>query len=83
MTKKKAKPRRATPRTVSRTPTSHFPKGWDQKRADEVAKYYENQSDEEAIAEMEVGLRGGPFTMMQIPTKLVPEVRKLLAKRAG
>jgi hypothetical protein len=64
-------------------PTSHLPKGWDHKRPDEVAKYCENQSDKEAIAEMEAALRGGPFTMMQIPTKLVPQVRKLLARRAG
>jgi len=79
MTKKKAKPRRR----ASGTPTAHYPKGWNQKRADEVARYYENQSDAEAIAEAEAAQRDGAFATMQIPIKLVPEVRKLLARRAG
>jgi hypothetical protein len=79
MKKKKAKPRRKT----SRTPPAHFPKGWDQKRADEVAKYYDNQSDEEAIAEAETAYKSDKFAMMAIPLKLVPAVNKLLAKRAG
>ena len=78
-TKKNVRPR---PRTT-RTPATHLPKGWDQKRADEVAKYYENQSDEEAIAEAESACRAEGFAMMQIPLELVPAVQKLLAKRAG
>jgi hypothetical protein len=80
MTRKKiAKPRRAT----ARTPAAHFPKGWDQKRADEVAKYYDNQSDEDAIAEAEAAYQSTNVTMMAIPVELVPQVQKLIAKRAG
>jgi hypothetical protein len=77
--KKKAKPRRAT----VRTPAAHLPKGWDQKRADDVAKYYDSQSDEDAIAEAEAAYRADGFAMIQVPLKLVPQVRKLIAKRAG
>ena len=77
--RKKPKPRRSG----SHTPAAHFPKGWDQKRADEVAHHYDHQSDVEAVAEAEAGIRAGGFTMMQIPIELVPEVKKLLAKRAG
>lgn len=77
--KKKAPPRRK----AARTPAAHFPKGWDQARANEVARYYENQSDEEAIAEAEAAYRAEGFAMMQVPIELVPQVRKLLAKRAG
>ena len=77
MTKKKARPRRR----ASRTPAGHYPKGWDQKRADEVARYYDNQSDDEAIAELEAAL--DETVLMPVPIKLVPEVQKLLAKRAG
>jgi hypothetical protein len=79
MKKKKAKPRRKT----SCAPPAHFPKGWNQRRADEVAKYYGNQSDEEAIAEMEAAYMDGAFAMMAISRKLFSEVTKLLAKRAG
>ena len=79
MKKTKPKPRHKP----SRTPAAHFPKGWDQKRADEVARYYDNQSDEEAIAEAEAAYKSEEFAMMAIPRKLVPAVNKLLAKRAG
>ena len=76
---KKAKPRRKT----LRTPAAHFPKGWTQKRADEIAKHYDSQSDEEAIAEFEAAFEDEETAMIQVPLKLVPAVRKLLAKRAG
>ena len=79
MKKKKAKP----PRKTSHTPAAHYPKGWNQQRADEIAQYYDNQSDEEAIAEAEAAYRAKAFAMIQVPIKLVPEVQKLLAKRAG
>jgi hypothetical protein len=79
MRKNRAKPRRRT----SRTPAAHFPKGWDQKRADEVAKYYDDQSDEEAIAEHEAAYRSTVVTMMAVPVEPVPAVQKLIAKHAG
>jgi hypothetical protein len=78
MKRKQAKARRR----ASRTPAAHFPKGWDQKRVDEIAKYYDNQSDEEAIAEAEAAYRADGFATIQVPLKLLPQVRKLLAKRA-
>ena len=79
MKKKKAIRRR---RTI-RTPAAHFPKGWDQKRADEIARYYDNQSDDDAIAEAEAAYKQNQTAMVQIPLKLLPQVQKLLAKRAG
>jgi hypothetical protein len=79
MKKKTAKPRRK----ASRTPAAHLPKGWDQKRADEIARHYDNQSDGEAIAEAEAAYGAEGFAMIQVPIELVPQVRKLLAKRAG
>jgi hypothetical protein len=60
---------------------NHYPKGWDQKRVDAVARYYENQTDEEAIAELEAAL--DETVLMPVPIKLVPAVQKLLSKRAG
>jgi hypothetical protein len=60
-----------------------YPKGWDRKRVQALADYYDNQSDEEAIAEAEAAYRSTTVTMMAIPVELVPKVQKLLAKRAG
>jgi hypothetical protein len=60
-----------------------FPKGWDEKRVREVIAHYENQTDDEAIAEDEAALADPKYTMMQVPVELVPAVRKLIAKRAG
>jgi len=79
----KAMPRERRKTSRRRTPAGHLPKGWTQKRADEIARYYDNQSDEEAIAEMEAAYKDGSFAMMAIPRALVPEVTRLIAKRAG
>ena len=34
-----------------------YAKGWDRKRVEALAKYYENQTDEEAIAEIDAHFR--------------------------
>ena len=44
--------------------------------------HYENQSDEEAIAEMEAAPDAN-FTVMAISLELVPQVERLIGKRAG
>lgn len=75
MTKKRATRRRKT------TPASHLPKGWDIKRVREVAAYYDNQSDEDAIAEAEASYNDAAVSMMAIPIKLVPAVRQLIKRR--
>ena len=60
-----------------------YPKGWNRKRVQAVIEYYDNQSDEEAIAEAEAAYRSAQVTMMARPMDLVPKVEKLLAKRVG
>jgi len=77
------KKKKRTTRRRKAVPASHLPKGWTAKRVREVAAYYDNQSDEAAIAEAEAQYNAIDYTMMQIPNKLVPAVRKLLAKKAG
>lgn len=62
---------------------NRYPKGLDRKKVQELIDYYENQSDDEAIAEAEAAYRDKATTMMQIPNRLVPKIRKLIAKRAG
>jgi hypothetical protein len=64
---------------------SNFPPGWDEDRVRRVLEHYENQSDEEAVAEDEASWDSTTHTMMEIPVELVPRVRELIAKkrRAG
>lgn len=57
-----------------------YPPGWDQKRVQEVIDYYENQTDEQRLAEIEAARKAKNITMMAVPTDLVPKVRALIAK---
>lgn len=66
-----------------RSDPSPYPKGWNRKRVETLVDYYDNQSDEEAIAEAEAAYKDRHSAMIQIPIRLVPRVRKLLARRAG
>jgi len=45
--------------------------------------HYEEQTEEEAIAEDEAAFEDEKQTMMAIPVELVPAVRELLAKYYG
>ncbi len=62
--------------------TQEFPPGWDRERVKRLIDFYENQDEEEAIAEDEAAYEHSGFTMMQIPIELVSEVQELLAKRS-
>jgi hypothetical protein len=57
-----------------------FPKGWDEKRVAKVLNHYNEQAEDEAVAEDEAGVQAGA-TVMQVPYALVPIVRELIAKR--
>ena len=61
---------------------SEFPPGWDEKRVKSLIDHYDNQSDEEAIAEFEAAYEDAKSTMMQIPIELVPEVENLIAENS-
>lgn len=79
MSKKPAKPQRSP----SPADPNRYPAGWDRKRVQALADYYENQSDENAIAELDAAFDDQRSAMIQVPLELVPKVQKLLAKRAG
>jgi len=57
-----------------------FPPGWDEERVRRVLAHYEEQTEEEAVAEDEAAFEGGAQTVMEIPNELVPVVRELIAK---
>ena len=59
---------------------SKFPPGWDEERVRRVLAHYEEQTEEEAVAEDEAALESGRDTVMDVPKELVPAVRELIAK---
>ncbi len=58
-----------------------FPKGWDEERVRKVLAHYEEQTDEEAVAEDEAAYEDENQTFIEIPNELLPEVRELIAHR--
>ena len=60
---------------------SAFPPGWDEDRVRRVLAHYEEQTEEEAVAEDEAALEDNTQTLMEVPNDLVPAVRELIAKR--
>jgi hypothetical protein len=63
-----------------RPDSNRYPNRLNRKKVQDLINYYENQTDDEAIAEAEAAYRDNATTMMQIPNKLVPKVRKLTSK---
>jgi len=57
-----------------------FPPGWDEERVRRVLRHYEEQTEEEAVAEDEAAWEDRKHTTMAIPDDLVPAVRRLLAR---
>ncbi len=55
-----------------------FPPGWDEERIKAVATYYETQSEEEALADLELALDAEDSRLMQVPNELVAAVRSLI-----
>ena len=60
---------------------SRFPPGWDEHRVHRVLEHYENQTDDEAVAEDEAAWEKTTHTKMDVPVDLVEAVRELIAKR--
>lgn len=59
---------------------SKYPHGWDEERVRRVIAHYEEQTEEEAVAEDEAAFEDEMLAVMEIPKELVPAVRKMIAK---
>ncbi len=59
---------------------SNFPPGWDEERVRRVLAHYEQQTEEEAVAEDEAAFEDATQTVMEVPKELVPAIRELIAK---
>ena len=57
-----------------------FPPGWDEERVRQVLAHYEEQTEEEAVAEDEASFAESTQTVMEVPHELVPAIRELIAK---
>jgi aminoglycoside/choline kinase family phosphotransferase len=57
----------------------NFPPGWDEDRVRRLLAHYEEQSEEEAVAEDEAAF-ADQNVVMGVPRELVPLVRELIAK---
>lgn len=62
---------------------SKFPEGWDEKRVQKVLTHYEQQTEDEAVAEDEAVFGDSSQTVIEIPKELIPVVRELIAKHLG
>lgn len=60
----------------------HYPWGWNEKRVKEVIAHYDRQTEEEAVAEYEAAMKVAAQSLILVPTKLIPEIRRLIARRA-
>lgn len=59
---------------------NEFPPGWDEERVQSVIDYYENQTEDEAVAEDEAAFRHEFITKVEIPMELVSVVQDLISK---
>ena len=57
-----------------------LPDGWSEEKVRQVLAHYEEQTEDEAVAEDAAGIESCE-TVMNIPYDLVPKVREMIAKR--
>jgi len=60
---------------------TRFPAGWSEARTRRVLEYYERQTDSEAAAEDEVAFRRRGQTVIVVPSRLVPEITRLIQRQ--
>ena len=66
---------------MKKTKKQKLPPGWTEERIRKLAEHYDNQSEGEQVAEHEAAFRAEGHTVMVVPTALVPEIRKLIARK--
>lgn len=57
-----------------------YPKGWDEERVRRVLAHYEEQSEEEAVAEDEAASETAGQTFIEVPNELIPAIREMIAR---
>jgi hypothetical protein len=54
-----------------------FPPGWDEERVRKVLTHYEEQTEDEAVAEDEAAIEESTQTVMEVPHELGLAIREL------
>lgn len=67
----------------NKNPITGLPIEWNEKRIQDVIDYYDQQTEDEAIAEAEEALQNDSSTLMAIPTELVQVVLDLINKHTA
>jgi hypothetical protein len=60
-----------------------LPPRWDEARVQRLIAHYEQQSEDEQVAEDEAAQEAPGQTLMAVPTELVPAVRELIARKSS
>jgi hypothetical protein len=66
---------------MKRTKPQKFPPGWNEKEVRAVIDYYDNQTENEAAAEIDAAEEVPGHTWMSVPTELVPEITRMIEAR--
>ncbi|MCC6426729.1 MAG: hypothetical protein IT435_07895 [Phycisphaerales bacterium] len=56
-----------------------YPPGLDRKKVQKILDYYENQSEEDAIAEADAAWENSHMTLIPVPNELAQKVRQFIA----
>jgi len=75
--------KKAPTRKAKKQQKQVFPPGWNEKRVKKVIAYYDNQTEDEELAEYEAAMRVKEQSIILVPTELVPEIRRLIRRRRG
>jgi hypothetical protein len=67
-------------RKAGKRSKQEFPPGWNERKVRAVIKHYEELTDEELAREIESAPEVTGETLICVPTKLVPAVRKLILR---
>ena len=58
-----------------------YPAGWNEDRIRKLAEHYDNQAEDEQVAEHEAAFLAEGQTVMVVPTELVPAIVKLISEK--
>lgn len=64
--------------TTAKVDPNDYPPGWNRERVEAVIRYYDAQTEEEELAELESAEEVEDETWLKIPRALVPEVQALI-----
>jgi hypothetical protein len=66
---------------MTKRKNQRYPTGWDEERIRKLAEHYDNQTEDEQVAEHEAAFLAEGQTVMVVPTELVPEIVKLISTK--